>query len=200
MSTSAIICFQLVGFIIQIVYFHRAMAHSYQCDLSNSVNLQSAAFTHSIIVRVQRIQFFQSQRKQTDPLLHQVLIREIIKDSSQFYSPIQLTLKINDIIVIRIQHKYQHAPVQEDTCWRLLEFSNIDIILFLNQTQTDQFDLNYPPVEATIRVRQNIDDVLNYGLSSFVSHFLECLQNKFVLFQVRQMIELVSKRFSFHLK
>ncbi|UJR15206.1 hypothetical protein I4U23_002165 [Adineta vaga] len=50
----------------------------------------------------------------------------------------------------------------DDSCWHLLRMENADIILFLNDTNTNPFTLQYPPVESTIRARENIQAVINY--------------------------------------
>ena len=163
MSSITIATLQLLVLISHITIFHQTMAALRQCDLSSAINLQSATYTHSIIVRVQPISSSKSEWKENEPLLRQVLIREVIKDSNAYYSPFRAPLQINDLVIIRIQDQYQQAVLLQDSCWNLLEVTTIEIILFLNQTQTDQFDLNYPPVESTIRVRQNIEAVLNYG-------------------------------------
>jgi hypothetical protein len=150
MSSTTIVCIQLI---ILIIFIPRTIAVS-QCDLSSTINLQTATYSHSLILRVQPIL---SSNKNI--ILQAVLVREVIKiPMNNIY---QHQVKMNDIILIRINNDDDQFLV--DSCWHLLRISTVDVILFLNQTNTNEFDLHYPPVESTLRVRQNIDVVLNHG-------------------------------------
>jgi hypothetical protein len=82
-------------------------------------------------------------------------------------------IKIDDMIIIRID-KYLDQ-ILDDSCWQLLRIINIDLILFLNETNINEFDLRYPPVESTMRVRQNIDAVTNYGKKKRNARFISFL-------------------------
>jgi hypothetical protein len=82
-------------------------------------------------------------------------------------------ITINDIIIIRIDKDLEQ--ILDDSCWHLLRIPDIDLILFLNETNANEFDLRYPPVESTMRVRQNIDAVTNYGKKKCSVHFLSRL-------------------------
>jgi hypothetical protein len=150
MSSTTIVCIQLI---VLIIFIPRTIAVS-QCDLSSTINLQTATYSHSLILRVQPIL---SSNKNI--ILQEVLVREVIKiPRNNIY---QHKVKMNDIILIRINNDDDQFLV--DSCWHLLRISTVDVILFLNQTNTNEFDLHYPPVESTLRVRQNIDVVLNHG-------------------------------------
>jgi len=122
-----------------------------QCGLLSAIDLQSATYCHSLILRVKPINL--SEEIVQNIVTRKVLVREMIKipmNSSH-------QMNINDIIIIRIDNDL------DDSCWHLLRKENVDLILFLNQTNTNEFDLHYPPVESTLRVRENIYAVLNYG-------------------------------------
>jgi hypothetical protein len=138
----------LIIFIFQIIT-------SNQCDLLGAIDLQSATYSHSLILRVQPIDSIEEIEKNL--ITRKVLIIEMIK--IPFISKHQI--KINDMIIIRIDKDVDE--LLDTSCWHLLRIKNIDIILFLNETNTNEFDLRYPPVESTFRVRQNIDAVMNYG-------------------------------------
>jgi hypothetical protein len=122
-----------------------------QCDFSSPIDLQSATYSHSLILRVQPI-VSSDQISQNIPT-RKVLVREVLKIATIS----RHQMKMNDMIIIRIDDDVDHS------CWHLLRIANIDLILFLNTTNANEFDLRYPPVESTLRVRQNIDTVLNYG-------------------------------------
>jgi hypothetical protein len=140
--------------ILLINYLHQTITN-HQCEFLNSIDLQFAAYTHSLILRVQSVN--SSEEIETNFITHKVLIREIMKIPKIRYHQI----KIDDMIIIRID-KYLDQ-ILDDSCWQLLRIINIDLILFLNETNINEFDLRYPPVESTMRVRQNIDAVTNYG-------------------------------------
>jgi len=150
MSSITIILIILINYI----YIYQTIT-SNQCDFLSAIDLQSATYRHSLILRVQPINSFEEIEKNF--ITRKVLIREVIKIS--IISNHQI--KINDMIIIRIDKDLDE--VLNNSCWHLLRIKNIDIILFLNETNTNQFDLRYPPVESTVRVRQNIDAVMNYG-------------------------------------
>jgi len=138
----------LIIFIFQIIT-------SNQCDLLSAIDLQSATYSHSLILRVQPIDSIEEIEKYF--ITRKVLIIEILK------MPIisKYQIKINDMIIIRIDKDLDE--LLDTSCWQLLRITNIDIILFLNETNKNEFDLRYPPVESTLRVRQNIDSVMNSG-------------------------------------
>jgi hypothetical protein len=122
-----------------------------QCRVLSAIDLQSVTYCHSLILRVQPI--YSSEEIVQNIVTRQVLVRELIKipmNSSH-------QMNINDIIIIRIHNDLN------DSCWHLLRIENVDLILFLNQTNTNEFDLHYPPVEPTPHVRKNIYAVMNYG-------------------------------------
>lgn len=125
--------------------------NSNQCDFLSSIDLQSAAYSHSLILRVQTFNSSEEMRKYF--ITRKVLVREIIKMPKITDHPIQ----IDDLIIIRIAKDLDHS------CWYLLRIENLDLILFLNETNTNEFNLRSPPVESTFRIRQNIDAVINYG-------------------------------------
>jgi hypothetical protein len=135
--------------IIFINYFYYIIP-SNQCNLLSAIDLQSATYSHSLILRVQPL-------NSKNLITSEVLVREVIKISKLNTSPI----KINDMIIIRIANDLDE--LLDHSCWDLLHLTNIDIILFLNETDTNAFDLHYPPVESTFRVRENIDAVMDYG-------------------------------------
>lgn len=126
-----------------------------QCNLLNAIDLQSATYRHSLILRVQSV--YLSEDIDKTILVSQVLVREVIKISKTSIHQI----KINDIILIRIDNDIEE--MLDDSCWNLLRVATVDMILFLNETNTNHFDLRYPPIESTLYVRQNIDAVINYG-------------------------------------
>ena len=77
---------------------------------------------------------------------------------------------MNDMIIIKISgddddddNNHNNQQFLDDTCWNLLRLTNIDSIIFLNETNANHFDLHYPPVESTLRIRQSIDAVLHQG-------------------------------------
>lgn len=119
--------------------------NSNQCDFLTSFDLQSATYSHSLILRVQPFNASED--------MVEVLVREVIKIPPLSYH----SIKIDDLVIIRIDQDL------DDSCWYLLRMENLDLILFLNVTNTDEFNLRSPPVEVTFRVRQNIDAVINYG-------------------------------------
>lgn len=126
-----------------------------QCDLLSVIDLQSATYSHSIILRAQPV--YSSEEVLDSFILRKVLIREILKiPTKSFHS-----MKTNDTIFLRIEQELDE--MLDDSCWHLLRMENADIILFLNDTTNRQFHLQYPPVESTLRVRENIQTVLNYG-------------------------------------
>jgi hypothetical protein len=148
MSSITIILIILINHIFQLLSIN-------QCDLLSSTDLQSATYSHSVILHVQPI--YSSDENDKNLIIRKVLVREVIKISTISSNQV----KINDMIIIRIDNDLDE--ILEDSCWHLLRITNIDIILFLNDTNNHQFDLRYPPVESTLRVRQNIDSVINYG-------------------------------------
>jgi hypothetical protein len=158
MSSTTIVCIQLIILISKILFIRLTTAVS-QCDLSSTINLQSATYIHSLILRVQPIHSSEYDYKINKIVIRKVLIREVIKIPIVNHQ--QHPIKMNDIIIIRIHD--DDNEFLDTSCWDLLRISTIDIILFLNETNTNQFDLRYPPVESTVRVRQNIDAVMNYG-------------------------------------
>ena len=126
-----------------------------QCDLLSVIDLQSATYSHSIILRVQPV--YSSEEILENFILRQVFIREILKIPTRIFH----SMKINDTIFVRIEQELDE--MLDDSCWHLLRMENADIILFLNDTNRRQFHLQYPPVESTLHVRENIQTVLNYG-------------------------------------
>lgn len=138
----------LINFIIQIITTN-------QCDILTSIDIQSATYSHSLILRVQPLDTLEEIEKNI--LTRKVLIRELIKISLNS----SYQIKINDMIIIRMDKDLDE--IYENSCWHLLRISTMDLILFLNHTNTNEFDLRYPPIESTFRVRQNIDAVINYG-------------------------------------
>jgi len=156
MSSTTIICIQLIILISNIISIRLTLAVS-QCDLSSAINLQSAAYIHSLILRVQPIDLSQQNYKINRIVIRKVLVREVIKISIVHQHPV----KMNDIIIIRIND--DDSDFLDDSCWHLLRVPTVDVIIFLNETNINEFDLHYPPVESTLRVRQHIDAVLNHG-------------------------------------
>ena len=130
------------------------------CDLPPLVELQSAIYRYPFLIRVQPIFLSESVEKARQPMqTEKVLVREVIKTPSFQSSPV----KMNDTILIRISLEMSRSL--DDSCWQLLRSSNVDLILFLNETRTrNEFHLPYPPVESTVRVRENIDAVLSHGM------------------------------------
>ena len=143
--------------LIHSIYLTTTTIH--QCDISSAIDLQSATYHHSLILRVQSIiSSEQVEKTMNNIIIRTVLVREVIKIPTIIsYNQV----KMNDRILIRIDDDLDE--IVDDSCWHLLRISNIDIILFLNQTNTDEYNLQYPPVESTFHVRENIDAVLNYG-------------------------------------
>ncbi|CAF3741406.1 unnamed protein product [Rotaria socialis] len=129
-----------------------------QCDLLNAIDIQSATYSHSLILRVQPI--YSSETSEKAIAVTEVLVREVIKLSNISYHKI----KMNDIILVRTDSDLEE--LLDDSCWYLLRITTIDIILFHNETNTNEFDLRYPPMESTLYVRQNIDAVMNYDTYS----------------------------------
>ena len=126
------------------------VAAASQCDARNSIDLQSAAYRYSLILRVHPMVAAEVTETRT------VFVREVIKRPNG--------VAISSIIVLRLATALD--PAVDESCWHLLEIGNIDSILFLNQTASNEFDLQHPPVESTLRVRQQIDAVLNHGRST----------------------------------
>jgi hypothetical protein len=160
MSSTTIVCIQLIILISNIIFIHLTIAVS-ECDLSSAINLQSATYSHSLILRVQPIRSSEEDYKTNKILIEKVLVREVIKIPTVHHH--QHQVKMNDIIIIRINDDDDDNGFFADSCWQLLRISTVDVILFLNETNANEFDLHYPPVESTLRVRQHIDAVLNYG-------------------------------------
>ena len=145
------------------------------CDLSSAINLQSVTYSHSLVVRVQPIPLGDEDNQL---LLRHVHVREVIKSPMATTSAAAAAaaahpqIKADDIVIIRITNENDGKSL-DDSCWHLLRIPTVDVILFLNATSaSNQFDLYYPPVESTFRVRENIDAVLNHG---------KCLLNMQVL-------------------
>jgi hypothetical protein len=158
MSSTTIVCIQLIILISNIIFIRLTTAVS-QCDLSSAINLQSATYIHSLILRVQPINSSEEDYQKTRIAIRKVLVREVIKIPTVN----QHQVKMNDIIIIRINDNDNDNEFLDNSCWHLLRISTVDVILFLNETKTDAFDLHYPPVESTLRVRQHIDAVLSHG-------------------------------------
>ena len=165
MSSATIASVRLIVLISNIVYLHQTTAVS-QCELSSAIHLQSVTYTHSLIVRVQPIVSSELDWTANSPArlvpLRKVLVREVIKSPISEPREHHQQIKMNDLIIIRIKDDHQEDFL-DDSCWQLLRISTIDVILFLNQTSIDEFDLYHPPVESTFRVRQDIDAVLHHG-------------------------------------
>jgi hypothetical protein len=159
MSSITIVCFQLIILISKIIYFRQTIAAS-QCDFSSAINLQSATYSQSLILRVQPLHLSEEDYKKNTTIIRKVLVREVIKIPTVNRS--QHQIKMNDMIIIRIYNDNDDEFLY-DSCWYLLRIPTVDVILFLNETNTNEFDLHYPPVESTLRVRQHIDAVLNHG-------------------------------------
>ena len=140
--------FRLILVFLARLYYPIVAAASH-CDARNSVDLQSAAYRYSVILRVHPMVTAEVTETRT------VFVREVIKRPN--------SIAISSIVVIR--PAAAATPLVDESCLHLLEIGNIDSILFLNQTDSDVFDLQHPPVESTLRVRQQIDAVLNYGRS-----------------------------------
>lgn len=157
MSSTTIVSIQLIILISNIIFIHVTIAVS-QCELSSAINLQSATYIHSLILRVQTINSSEDNNYNRI-FLRQVLVREIIKNSIDNLH--QYQIRMNGIIIIRINNDANR--LFDNSCWDLLRISTVDVILFLNKTNTNEYDLHYPPIESTLRVRQHIDAVLNYG-------------------------------------
>ena len=148
MSSITIILIILITNILHILTIN-------QCNLLSTIDLQAATYSHSLILHVQPI--YSSEEIEKTLLIRKVLVREVIKIPLISYHQV----KINDRILIEIDDNFDE--IHDNSCWHLLRVINIDIILFLNQTNTNEFILRYAPVESTLRVRQNIDAVMNYG-------------------------------------
>lgn len=159
MSSTTIICIELIILIISIIFTHLTIAIN-QCDLLSTINLQSATYTHSLILRVQTIYSSGQDYVKNTTNIRKVLVREVIKMSEMIRHQPEV-VKIHDIIIIKINDV--NNEFFDDSCWHLLRLSTVDIIIFLNETNASEFDLQYPPVESTLRVRQQIDAVLNHG-------------------------------------
>ncbi|CAF2806786.1 unnamed protein product [Rotaria sp. Silwood2] len=158
MSSTTIICIQLIILITNVIFIRLTIAIS-QCDLSSAINLQWATYSHSLILRVQPIRSSEQGYAKNMTIIRKVLVREVIKMSRINRHQDQL-VKMNDIVIIKINDN--DNEYLDDSCWHLLRISTVDIILFLNDTNTNEFDLHYPPVESTFRTRQHIDVVLNH--------------------------------------
>lgn len=159
MSNISIICIQLIILISNIIFLTRTIAAS-SCEFSSAIHLQSATYIHPLILRIQPIDSSNKNFSQNKPSQIRVRVREILKSSYK-----QTQVKMNDMIIIKITNDDDDDDSNQfldDTCWNLLRLTNIDSIIFLNETNTNQFDLHYPPVESTLRVRQNIDTVLRH--------------------------------------
>jgi hypothetical protein len=173
MSSTTIICIQLIILISNIISICLTFTVS-QCDLSSAIHLQTVAYIHSLILRVQPIDLSEQNYKINQIVIRKVLVREVIKIPRVNQHPV----KMNDIIIIRINDN--DNDFLDDSCWHLLRIPTVDVILFLNQTNINEFDLHYPPVESTLRVRQHIDAVLHHGeyllnmyvLSRYIRKFL----------------------------
>ena len=164
MSSVTLVSLQLIIFITNLIDLRPTMFKTVNaCDLISGVHLQAATYTHSVILRVQplvnngtdwRTSTEAAGATTTTTTSAQVRVREVIKSVLD-----QQWIRIDDLIHIRI--KDDHL---DQTCWHLLRRSAIDLIIFLNRTSNnEQFDLIYPPVESTYRVREHIDAVLNSG-------------------------------------
>lgn len=124
---------------------------THSCDSGSSIDIQSAAYTHAFILRIQTLN--SSEEIENDLITQNVLVREVIKMPKTSHHPIQT----DDVILIRIDQDL------DESCWQLLRIENLDLILFLNYTNSQEFDLEFPPIESTFRNRQNIDAVINAG-------------------------------------
>ncbi|UJR31474.1 hypothetical protein I4U23_018963 [Adineta vaga] len=162
MSSTTNSCFQLIILISKIIFLHQTIAVN-QCDFSSAPYLQSATFSHSIVLRVQPVDLFGQDYKRSDLIIRKVLVREVIKSPLNSLS-FQQQVKMNDMIIIRIfdNDDDDGDEILDSSCWQLLRLGSVDVILFLNETNNNEFDLHYPPVESTLRVRENIDAVLNH--------------------------------------
>jgi len=157
MSSITIICIHLIILLSNIVFIRRTIAVS-QCDFSSAIYLQSATYSHSLVLRVQPMLSFEEHYQKNDHVIKEVLVREVIKMPTVNY---RHKIKINDIVIIRINDN--DDTFLDNSCWHLLRVPTVDVILFLNETHNNEFDLQYPPIESTFRVRENIDAVLNRG-------------------------------------
>ena len=131
--------------------------NSNSCDFVSSIDIQSATYTHALILRIQTLN--SSEDMERDLVTENVLVREVIKTSKASNPP---PVRIDDVISIRIDQDL------DESCWYLLRIENLDLILFLNQTNTREYYLHYPPIEFTFRVRQNIDAVIHSGKYHFL--------------------------------
>ena len=145
------------------------------CDLPHLVELQSAIYRYPFLIRVQPIFLSDSiEKARQSTRTGQVMVREVIKTPLPNSSPVS----INDMILIRFNREMNR--LFDDSCWQLLRSSNADLILFLNDTRTNgEFHLPYPPVESTVRVRENIDAVLSQGRFHWLADFIRT--NTFVV-------------------
>ena len=174
MSSTTIAGILLIVLLNNGISLLRLTLASSPCDLSGAINLQSVTYSHSLVVRVQPIPLSDDDNQL---LLRQVLVREVIKSPMTTTPTTHPRIKADDIVIIRITNDNDDKSL-DDSCWHLLRIPTVDVILFLNATSAgNQFDLYYPPVESTFRVRENIDAVLNHG---------ECLLNMQVLATVVQ--------------
>lgn len=119
------------------------------------MDIQSATYSHSLILRIQPMNM--SDEYEEKFLVRKVLVQEIVKNAPLINSSIEL----NDMIIIHIDKELDE--ILDDSCWQLLRETNIDSILFLNESISNQFYLHFPPVQSTYRVREHIDAVLDYG-------------------------------------
>lgn len=162
MSSITLVCLQLIILLSEILSIHLVFTTN-QCDFLSAFHLQSATYIHSVILRVQPIDSSSSLSSSRhfdhqQQILRKVLVREVIKIPKARQYPV----KMNDIIIIRINDD-DPQNLLDNSCWHLLQISTIDVILFLNETRLNEFNLFYPPVESTLRVRQHIDTVLQHG-------------------------------------
>lgn len=123
----------------------------HSCDSVSSIDIQTATYTYGLILRVQTLN--SSEEIEKDQIIQNVLVREVIKMPIATHHPIQ----IDDVVFIRIDQDL------DESCWQLLRIENLDLILFLNDTNSHEFDLDFPPIESTFRTRLNIDAVINSG-------------------------------------
>lgn len=176
MSSITLVCIQLIILLSKILSVHRLLAAS-QCDFLSAFHLQSATYVHSVILRVQPINSSSSSSLRDSniqsSIIRKVLVREVIKIPFHRQHPI----KMNDMIIIRINDN-DPKTFLDDSCWHLLQLSTVDVIIFLNETRWNEFDLFYPPVESTHRVRQHIETVLHHGKVSSLSNLFHVKKSR----------------------
>ena len=149
----------IVCILISNIIFVRLTIGVNQCDLSSAINLQTATYSHSLILRVQPIDLSKQIYTETNFSTKKVFVREVIKIPQTIRR--QHLVKMNDIVIIRING--ENHKLLDDPCWHLLRTPTVNVILFLNETNTNEFNLYYPPVESTLHTRQHIDAVLTHG-------------------------------------